>query len=81
MDPNANLQEQREIVQRILAEDSRDVDTGDAVRLAELVRELDAWLTKGGFLPRRWLRGRDLRALPAKRLIEDLTEADVRNMG
>ena len=81
MDPNANLTEQREIIQRMMAPDSLEIDTGDAVRLAELVLELDGWLAKGGFLPRRWMTGRDLRAVPAKRLIEDLTEADVRNMG
>ena len=73
MDPNANLTEQREIVRRMMDPDSLEIDTGDAVRLAELVHALDCWLTNGNAVPNRWNR--------SKRLISDLTEADVRNMG
>ena len=54
MDPNANLQEQREIVERMLDDNSEHIDTGDAVRLADLVQALDEWITKGGFLPDAW---------------------------
>ena len=54
MDPNANLKEQREIVARMIDEDSESVDTGDAVRLAELVEALDSWISAGGFLPTSW---------------------------
>ena len=52
MDPDANLLEQRQIVQRMLSAD--EVDTADALRLAELVDALDLWLSRGGFRPRRW---------------------------
>ena len=54
MDPNANLKEQREIIAAMLAEDSEEIDTGDAVRLAELAQALDEWISKGGFLPDAW---------------------------
>lgn len=55
MDPDANLKEQRLLAQTILHGDDADsIDTGDAVRLAELVQALDEWLVKGGFLPTAW---------------------------
>jgi hypothetical protein len=55
MDPNANLEEMREIAKTILS--GEEYDTGyDAVRLAELVEALDEWITKGGFLPKAWSR-------------------------
>jgi len=58
MDPNANLAEQRRIAKRFL--DGGDQTTaewmGDAERLAELVEELDQWITRGGFLPEVWSR-------------------------
>lgn len=58
MDPQANLQEQREIANRLLnpVEDeagfrnTRDRIV-DAERLAELVIALDEWRTGGGFDP------------------------------
>jgi hypothetical protein len=56
MDPNANLNEQRSIIAAMLDEDSESIDTGDAVRLAELVQALDAWIVKGGALPGDWKR-------------------------
>jgi len=56
MDPNANLAEQRRIVARMLDEESEHIDTGDAVRLAELAQALDEWISKGGFLPDAWRR-------------------------
>jgi len=54
MDPNANLNEQRNIIAAMLAEGSEHIDSGDAVRLADLVQALDEWITKGGFLPDAW---------------------------
>jgi hypothetical protein len=54
MDPNANLREQKEITERMLHPDSEHVDSGDAIRLAELVEALDEWIRKGGFLPSAW---------------------------
>ena len=54
MDPNANLEEQRELAYRIVElNDSREA-TYD--RLAELVIALDEWITKGGALPTAWSR-------------------------
>jgi len=59
MDPNANLEEQRELVATINKE--RDDGASDpdeliqaALRLTELVEALDAWISGGGFLPREW---------------------------
>jgi hypothetical protein len=54
MDPNANLEEQRRIVARILAAET--ANHYDAARLADLVEALDAWISKGGFLPETWKR-------------------------
>lgn len=58
MDPNANLQEQLRIAQRILdaseLEDDNILESGDAERLSELVLALDEWITRGGFMPSRW---------------------------
>lgn len=68
MDPDANLEEQRELVKRINnALVTLDPDTYE--RLAELVEALDQWLSNGGFLPRDWRRGR-----PATR--EEVEEAE-----
>jgi len=64
MDPNTNLEEQRRIAARLLADrqrstHSREVDAvQDAIRLAELVQALDEWITRGGFLPSEWSKPR-----------------------
>lgn len=50
MDPLANLNEQRALVVTMLS-DNDYIDSGDAVRLAELVMALDEWRTNGGFDP------------------------------
>jgi hypothetical protein len=50
MDPHANINEQRALVASLLDGDDY-IDTGDAVRLAELVLALDQWRTDGGFDP------------------------------
>lgn len=55
MDPNANLEAQREIANRIVNGD--EWSRRDAERLAELVLALDGWIHGGGFLPEAW--GRD----------------------
>lgn len=61
MDPDANLQEQRELLESI----QRQADEGfsnpssfcqEAERLADLVEALDRWLYDGGALPSRWGR-------------------------
>jgi hypothetical protein len=60
MDPSSNLEEQLELAGRLLdgigcheyedlAQYEADVD-----RLCELVVALDGWISKGGFLPKRW---------------------------
>lgn len=57
MDPNANLEELRRLVARILAEDIDEAFPNmNDLRLAELVLALDGWLSKGGFLPNAWRR-------------------------
>jgi hypothetical protein len=52
MDPNATLQEIRELVSGILHDDEPTDERTD--RLAELVQALDEWLSKRGFLPVQW---------------------------
>lgn len=66
MDPNANLKEQLTLASEILAiQDAAGEDGSfdegqsarvehNALRLAELVEELNAWISKGGFLPDWW---------------------------
>lgn len=56
MDPDANLEEQLLLANRILHE--RDIEgitsPEDVARLAELVLSNDAWIRAGGFLPKDW---------------------------
>ena len=67
MDPDANLREQLELVEKInAARDSAAEDTGDlspdieqavidhAFRLAELVEALNGWMTRGVRAPVAW---------------------------
>lgn len=58
MDPTANLEEQRQIVARLLGDDT--ISPADTValtqRLCDLVEALDQWISKGGFLPTQWAR-------------------------
>lgn len=62
MDPNANLEEQRQIAARMrrrfecdrVNEVSTIAQAADGDRLAELVQALDDWLTRGGFKPVAW---------------------------
>jgi len=57
MDPNANLKEQREILYRTNdITGGSEYDTDDLLRLAELVTELDEWISRGGMLPSIWLK-------------------------
>ena len=52
MDPNANLSEQLELANQIIA--NHNYENEDAVQLATLVQELHTWLIKGGALPIVW---------------------------
>lgn len=52
LDPDANLEEMLSLA-RVVGE-SEPIREGDAARLAELVQALDGWISKGGFLPKRW---------------------------
>lgn len=54
MDPNANLQEIREILKE--RNDNDLFGAFDAERLADLIEALDGWLVKGGALPKAWRR-------------------------
>jgi hypothetical protein len=56
MDPNAALNSIRATVQAVL--DHKDVDDSDLDDLADGIRNLDNWLSRGGFLPQPWLKGR-----------------------
>lgn len=59
MDPNANLEEQREIVRWHA---SSTAMSSDYDRLADLVEALDTWLTKGGAMPSAWTAASGVRA-------------------
>lgn len=58
MDLNADLAEQLRLVDEFLriADDEGEIDTHDAIRLAELVLALNGWVAGGGFLPKAWTR-------------------------
>lgn len=60
MDPNANLEEQLRLANRLLSgrPASQRASRLDAARLAELVLALNEWIKKGGFLPDIWVRQR-----------------------
>lgn len=59
MDPDVNLEEQRKLAARLIAQiDSEPaddvIDLDDVDRLIELVQALDQWISRGGFLPQAW---------------------------
>lgn len=56
MDQNANLEEQRRIAADVLNGDTTDIHR-NAIRLAELVQALDAWIFHRGALPKDWQHG------------------------
>jgi hypothetical protein len=49
MDPDANLAEIRRLTQ-----DGADLSDDQMERLVVLIQALDAWISKGGFLPKAW---------------------------
>lgn len=63
MDPNATLEEMRRVADGF-ADGDFEAEGGDTLkvakgeRLAELVQALDDWMTKGGFAPKDWQKGR-----------------------
>jgi hypothetical protein len=56
MDPNATLKEMRWLAAWLTSTEAHDPDEEamNADRLAELVKALDGWLSRGGFLPSAW---------------------------
>ncbi len=58
MDPNANLDEIRDLVRDLsdLGIDDDDIDMNALSQLLALIGALDEWLSGGGFLPRAWQR-------------------------
>lgn len=64
MDPNANLERQREITAELHQLEAPLAAHGDELvqiarlgaELAELAQALDAWLSQGGFAPDDWKR-------------------------
>ena len=69
MDPNANLEELRELIalNANRPDGARDLRPDEVDRLCELVEALDDWLSKGGFLPSAWERGNDPAGYPFAR--------------
>lgn len=53
MDPNATLARLRE-----LAADGTHLTMTETEEMAELFEALDAWMSKGGFMPSDWSWGR-----------------------
>lgn len=59
MDPNVTLARIRELVSELIGvEFDPDSNQGgvidDAAELAEQVKALDEWMSRGGFVPREW---------------------------
>lgn len=54
MDPNTLLQAIRERAAAIDLAPLAQIDPMDAQELAEFIRNLDTWITTGGFLPADW---------------------------
>lgn len=55
LDPDANLEEQRELAKKLLDPENSDLLRAVwADRLSELVLSLDEWMAKGGFPPKAW---------------------------
>ncbi len=50
MDPNATLEELRRLTETC------DLSDDELERLVVLVRALDEWISKGGFLPKAWTK-------------------------
>lgn len=55
MDPNATLKRILELVEEIHSTDNPNYLANRAPELAEAVEALDEWLSRGGFLPTRWI--------------------------
>jgi hypothetical protein len=60
MDPNATLQELRELTEQ----ERIGGDGSHAERICELFDALDGWISKGGFLPADWIGVRGQWTLP-----------------
>lgn len=65
MDPNKLLEALRDYAQEVTERAEKDndpkpdaYDSYAAVELAKGFKDLDEWLTKGGFLPKVWEKGR-----------------------
>jgi hypothetical protein len=58
MDPNANLDEQRMLVQWIIQAGPEEDTSTEMNRLADLVGSLDEWLCNGNALPDDWNKAR-----------------------
>ena len=54
MDPNENLEEQRDLSEALVESSDEEETQAQSNRLAELVESLDGWIMKGGFLPTEW---------------------------
>lgn len=54
MDPDANLAEIRRLIKK-----GADLSDDQLERLVVLIRALDEWISKGGFLPKAWQRAEE----------------------
>lgn len=63
MDPNETLKRIRELARRVRETERVDPNnfstyTANADELAFAIDALDSWITRGGFLPSDWSKGR-----------------------
>lgn len=58
MDPNAALAQLRMLGHAIMNAGEGDDTSFNAVEMAETLQGLDVWLSRGGFLPDAWRRGK-----------------------
>lgn len=56
MDPNAALAEIRRLILEIQNAEQEDARLKAEAELIDYFEDLDAWLSKGGFLPTDWSR-------------------------
>jgi hypothetical protein len=61
MDPNATLEKIRQLTQELYTDDCDAMFVGQ--QIADAFQDLDAWLSKGGFLPTAWSDGRAFRTV------------------
>jgi hypothetical protein len=58
VDPDEALKNAREAVQKLIKYDYELTGSPDTTKLVESFQALDEWMSRGGFLPQDWAKGR-----------------------